>query len=75
MTNVWLYLATLGTGILGWAFGIEPKIKAVDRKIDSQVALLDQKYADLKELINTRFDNSDDRLTRIETALNGSLRR
>lgn len=49
--------------IIGWAF-----------KINSQVAVLEQRDEDIKELLESRFDDVDSRLERIERAMNGALR-
>lgn len=78
LTGLYPFLAACVVGVVGWAFGIDPKIRQVDAKIDAKIALTDQKYIDLKELINTRFDGlekaNDQRLGRIERALNGHLK-
>ena len=60
-------------GIIVWAFAIDPKIQRVDAKVDANAKLHDQRYGDLKELINTRFDSVDDRMGRIERSMNGHL--
>jgi hypothetical protein len=68
--------ATLtGFGFLvSWGVGI-------DKKVATNEKLVDQKYADLKELIEAKFDNvsnsfssQNQRLDRIERSLNGALR-
>lgn len=51
--------------ILGMTWGL---------RLEGKVNVIDQKYLDLKELINSRFDETDRRLERIEKAFNGSLR-
>lgn len=43
-------------------------------RLEGKVNLQDQRTTDLKELINARFDGTDQRLGRIEKALNGNLR-
>lgn len=43
-------------------------------RLEGKVNLQEQRTTDLKELINSRFDNTDDRLKRIERSLNGALR-
>jgi hypothetical protein len=43
-------------------------------RLEGKVNLQDQRTTDLKELINTRFDSTDERLKRIERSLNGHLR-
>lgn len=55
-------LGTLLLAALGWTF-----------QLNSRVSVLEQQHIDLKELINTRFDNSDSRLDRIERGMNGKL--
>lgn len=41
---------------------------------EGRINVQEQRIADLKELINVRFDGSDVRLERIEKCLNGRLR-
>ena len=41
---------------------------------EGRINVQEQRIADLKELINTRFDASDNRLDRIELCLNGRLK-
>lgn len=53
--------ATLG--IFAWAFSL-----------NSKVAVLIQRDEDYKDLVNTRFDSVDHRLSRIESALNGAIK-
>lgn len=51
-------------GITVWSIRLEGRVNAQE-----------QRYDDLKELINARFDASDNRLTRIEHSMNGFLHR
>ena len=62
MSTILTFFGTLSVGVVVWAF-----------RLESRVNVLDQKHIDLRELINTRFDNSDKRLERIEKALNGAI--
>lgn len=66
--NTFVSMAILG--VIGWALNLNSEFK----ELDGRVNLLDQKHVDLKELINSRFDSTDQRLARIERAMNGSLR-
>ena len=54
----------IGQAIAGIIWGV---------RLEGKVNLQDQRTTDLKELINQRFDGTDERLKRIERALNGSL--
>lgn len=57
---------TLGLQLIGivvWGVRLEGKVNNQD-----------QRYGDLKELINTQFDNVNGRLDRIERAMNGAIR-
>lgn len=57
-------LLTLGVGSLaGWVWSIS-----------SKVTILETKEPGLKEILDVKFENLDQRLGRIERALNGSLR-
>ena len=50
-------------GVVVWSVRQEGRINTQKQRIE-----------DLKELINVRFDNSDERLERIERCLNGRLK-
>jgi len=54
-------------GCFGWLFINHSNLSA-------RVAVLDQKDTDLNTLINSRFDEVDRRLGRIENAMNGALK-
>ena len=54
-------------GCFGWLF-------VNNSMLSSRVAVLDQKDVDLNILINSRFDEVERRLARIETAMNGALK-
>jgi hypothetical protein len=56
-------VAALSVGVLGWAVGIEPRIRVQKQEV-----------IDLKELINVQLVNIDKRLERIERSLNGALK-
>lgn len=63
-----------GTVILG---GLVTTVMAAFgwvNNIQSRVNVLEQQHDDLKELINTRFDDISRRLDRVERSLNGHLR-
>ena len=62
--ELFIYAATLIVGIIVWAVRLEGRINTAD-----------QKHLDLKELIEAKFEGLDNRLERIERALNGALRR
>lgn len=47
----------------------------LEGRSDANKELVGQRFADLKELIDAKFDGVDQRLHRIERALNGSLHR
>ena len=64
MDSIITFLGVLMLAITGWAFHLQSKVNVQSQTIE-----------DLKELIIMRFDASDNRLTRIEAALNGSLKR
>lgn len=61
----WIYkiLIPAVIAIIGWAI-----------RLESRVSVQDQKHLALKELIESRFDETSDRLDRIERVLNGALR-
>ena len=62
--NGWTVFGTTLLGVIIWALRLEGRVNEQDIK-----------HASLKELIETKFDNMDDRLERIERALNGALKR
>ena len=62
MGYLYAYVTTSAFGVIVWALRLEGRINTAD-----------QKYLDLKELINTKFDSVSDRLERIERSLNGYL--
>lgn len=78
LSAVYAFIGAAALGVVGWAYGIDPKIERLNDKVDSEVKLIDQKYESLEELINARFDSlekfTEHRLGRIERALNGHLR-
>lgn len=57
------FFGTVTLGIFGWAF-----------TLSGRVGILEAQHKDLKDLINTRFDSSDQRLGRIERSMNGHLK-
>jgi len=59
---IYTLIASTLIAVIGWAFGIEPRLK-----------VLDQKHVDLKELLNVQLVSIDKRLERIENSLNGAL--
>lgn len=61
-------------GILGWAYGINPKIDKVDAKIEAKNELIASRHNSLKELIEVQFGMVNARLDRIDRSLNGHLR-
>lgn len=75
-------MALIGTGIMAltsfvglvvWLTRLDGKVQEVTKSVENEVKLTDQKHQSLKELIETRFDAQDNRLIRIERALNGNL--
>lgn len=56
-------VSLVSVGALGWAFSLAERMSVVETE-----------YEGLKELISARFDGVDQRLTRIEVAMNGKLR-
>lgn len=59
-------LGTMGAAFLavfGWAFSLQNRLIVVETE-----------YEGLKELINSKFAGVEQRLERIEQAMNGSLR-
>ncbi len=61
---------------LGWAFKRQFDTNARVTQHDKELALIRQGFDDLKELINTRFDLTDNRLERVERkVLNGDYYR
>lgn len=56
-------LSATGLGVIGWAI-----------HLGSRVAVLEANEQSLKELIETRFDDVERRLERIELSLNGHLK-
>lgn len=58
------FAAACLVGVVGWAIGINPRLSVIETR-----------HADLKELIGSQLAETNRRLTRIETALNGALRR
>ena len=50
------------TGLVGWG-----------SKLQSDVKVQDQKITDIKELVNVKLESIDQRLGRIERALNGRI--
>ena len=56
------FLGTAFLGALGWIF-----------HLGTRVAIIETQYEGLQELINTRFDEVNRRLERIEHSMNGHL--
>jgi hypothetical protein len=63
LISVSMFVVAQVVGGLIWALRLEGKVN-----------LQEQRSTDLKELINERFDHTDERLSRIERSLNGYLR-
>jgi hypothetical protein len=63
LTTISIFI--VGQAIAGIIWGV---------RLEGKVNLGDQRVTDLKELINQRFDSTDERLKRIERSLNGHLR-
>ena len=70
-----LYSISILTAVGIWGLRLEGKVNSTDQKIEFSDEITTQRMADLKELINTKFDDQSERLGRIERALNGSLNR
>jgi hypothetical protein len=66
-------VSTLSIGVFGWAFTINSKVNVQGKEIEANEKLGVVRQADLKELINEKFDGVNDRLARIERAMNGKL--
>lgn len=62
-------------GVVAWALRLEGRINTAEKLTETKDELYMQKHNDLKELINSKFDTADNRLERIERALNGALHR
>lgn len=69
------------TGTVGWVAKRAQDTNNTITEHDKRLALVEQSFEDLKELINTRFDgveqrfdSSDQRVSRVERSLNGFLR-
>lgn len=65
MLNAALFsgLVTISIAVLGWAF-----------HTTSSISVLNQKDADITTLINSKFDEVNRRLERMEKAMNGMLK-
>lgn len=61
--------------VVGWNF--KRQVAANDKvtDIDKKLAVFAESVEGLKELINTRFDSTDQRIGRIERSMNGHLQR
>lgn len=60
------------TSVIGWVSNRHTKIDDELSDHDKRIALCERSFTDLKELINTRFDDQSSRLGRIERkVLNG----
>lgn len=73
-----MWLATIlpiVAGPVGWIVKRQIDTNTKVTEHDKELALIKQGFGDLKELINTRFDITDDRLERVERkVLNGDYR-
>lgn len=75
MTTLVGAIGTVVTGVGGWVVKRHSDTNTLVVDLDKRAAVVEQAFVDLKELINTRFDSSDQRIGRIERSLNGSLHR
>jgi hypothetical protein len=68
-------IAILAMALSGIVWGIrqEGRTNAMAMKVEDNEEREVERLRDLKELINTKFDNMDDRLARIERGMNGHL--
>jgi hypothetical protein len=60
---------------VGWVIKRQVATNDKVQELDKKAALFDQGIEDLKELINQRFNSSDQRVERIERSMNGHLKR
>lgn len=74
LVNAAAIVVPLAGGTLGWVHAKHKEITDKVNILDKQAAVYDQSVADLKELINTRFDTFDYRVERVERSLNGYLK-
>lgn len=72
-----LLVAAIGVvgSVSGWVVKKSSDLANTINDHDKRIALTEQAFEDLKVLINSRFDASDQRTSRIERSLNGHLHR
>lgn len=63
------------TGTVGWVVKRNQENTSTLSNHDKRIALCEQAFVDLKELINSRFDGLEGRQDRVERSLNGFLHR
>lgn len=67
-------LATVLAGTIGWAGKTQSRVAVLERGVEDAKELATERTDGLKELIEEKFDSMDQRLARIERAMNGQLR-
>ena len=76
LVNVAAVIVPVAGGTLGWIHSKHGEITAKVNELDKKTAVYEESIVGLKELINTRFDSSDQRLERVERrVLNGDYHR
>lgn len=76
IVNVATVLVPIAGGVLGVVHAKHAEIAKKVTELDKKAALYEQGVNDLKILITTRFDSSDQRLERVERrVLNGDYHR
>lgn len=61
-------------GSIVWGLRLEGRVNAASQKIEDKDEVYNTKVNGLRDLINTQFSGVDNRLERIERALNGSIK-
>jgi len=59
--------------IFGWAFNLNSKVNVQEQRYSDFLHLIDTKFDSFETLVESKFEGSNQRLVRIERALNGAL--
>ncbi len=67
-------IATALAGTIGWAFTTQSRVAVLEQTAAEVKELAEVRTDGLKELIEEKFESMDNRLARIERAMNGALK-
>lgn len=75
MTTLVSLLGAALMGVFAWAFSLQSRVSIYGQRHEDLLKLIDTKFHSIELMVDTKFESSNQRLERIERALNGALHR